>query len=100
MTNISKDRPVSSQSAIEKMRAMIKPIIEKKIKPNAEMIDKTGQFPRENLLYLASEGWNSVTIPKEWGGLDFGYVGLSVAAEEIGKVDASTGLVYAMHVGA
>lgn len=100
MANVLTNHTIYSRVFIENMREKIKPIIEKVIKPNAEIIDKTGKFPRENLLALAKEGWNSVTLPEKWGGLDLGYVGLSVAAEEIGKVDASTGLVYAMHVGA
>ncbi|MGG3574516.1 acyl-CoA dehydrogenase family protein [Bacillus gobiensis] len=100
MAFLQKEKNSYSRIYIEELRERITPIIENVIKPNAEIIDKTGQFPRENLLALAKEGWNSVTLPEEWGGLDLGYVGLSVAAEEIGKADASTGLVYAMHVGA
>lgn len=100
MASIVTDKNIYSRVFIENIREMIRPIIENVIKPNAEIIDKTGKFPRENLLALAKEGWNSVTLPEKWDGLELGYVGLSVAAEEIGKVDASTGLVYAMHVGA
>lgn len=89
-----------SREYVEEIRERVRPIIENVIKPNAEIIDREGRFPRENLLALAKEGWNSVTLPEKWGGLGLGYVGFSIVAEEIGKVDASTALVYSMHVGA
>lgn len=91
---------IYDKNYIEEIRKEIQPIIENVIRPNAKVFDKDGIFPRENLNALAKEGWNGVTFSKEWGGLDYGYLGLSIAAEEIGRVDASTGLVYAMHVGA
>jgi alkylation response protein AidB-like acyl-CoA dehydrogenase len=100
MSNLVENKNIYTREYIESIRELIRPIIENVIKPNADIIDKTGEFPHQNLLALAKEGWNSVTLPKKWGGLDLGYVGYAVAAEEIGKVDASTALVYAMHVGA
>ncbi|OAH54331.1 acyl-CoA dehydrogenase [Domibacillus aminovorans] len=89
-----------SRAYIEEIRQQVRPIIENVIKPNAEIIDREGKFPRENLEALAKEGWNSVTFDEKWDGLNLGYLGFSIVAEEIGKVDASTALVYAMHVGA
>lgn len=97
---VEKEKKIYSKAYVEEIREKVKPLIEKIIKPNSEKFDKDAIFPRENLIALAKEGWNSVTFPERLGGLDYGYIGLSVAAEEIGRVDASTGLVYAMHVGA
>lgn len=94
------DQNIYSRTYVEEIRERVSPIIQNVIEPNAEAIDREGKFPRENLLALAKEGWNSVTVPEKWGGLDLGYLGFSIVSEEIGKVDASTGLVYAMHVGA
>lgn len=91
---------IYSREYVEEIRNRIRPIVENVIKPNAEKIDKEAKFPRDNLIALAKEGWNSVTISEKWGGLDLGYLGFAIAAEEIGKVDASTALVYTMHVGA
>ncbi len=89
-----------SRAYIEEIREIVRPIIENVAKPFAAIPENEEKFPREILQALAKEGWSSVTLPEKWGGLDLGYVGLSVVAEELGKVDASTGLVYAMHVGA
>lgn len=100
MSQIKSKKIIFSRAYVEEIREKVKPIIQNVIASNAALIDKERKFPRENLLALAKEGWNSVTIPERWGGLDLGYLGFSIVAEEIGKVDASTALVYAMHVGA
>lgn len=100
MSIVIENKNIYSKKYIDEIKEKVTSIIKDVIKPNAEINDKEGKFPRENLLVLAEKGWNGVLIPTKWGGLDLGYVGLSVVAEEIGKVDASTGLVYAMHVGA
>jgi hypothetical protein len=54
MASIVTDKNIYSRVFIENIREMIRPIIENVIKPNAEIIDKTGKFPRENLLALVS----------------------------------------------
>ena len=97
MGNVVTEKNIHSRKYIEEIKEKVRPIIESVIKPNAVINDKEGKFPRENLLALAEEGWNGVALPEKWGGLDLGYVGISAVAEEIGRVDASTGLIYAMH---
>jgi alkylation response protein AidB-like acyl-CoA dehydrogenase len=68
--------------------------------PNAEQNDTEGRFPRENLDALAAIGWNGVLNEPRFGGLGLGHVEFAEAAYRIGQADASTGLIYVMHVGA
>jgi alkylation response protein AidB-like acyl-CoA dehydrogenase len=89
-----------SKPDYEKIRADIRGLVDKVIRPNAEKIDAQGLFPRENLNALAEAGWNGVLIPEEYGGLGLDYVAFAIVAEEIGRACASTGLVYVMHTGA
>jgi alkylation response protein AidB-like acyl-CoA dehydrogenase len=49
---------------------------------------------------LAKHGWNGVLFPKELDGLGLNHVAFTIAAEEIAAADASTGLIYVMHVSA
>lgn len=81
-------------------RSAIRRLVDEVIRPNAERIDRTGEFPRDNLRALARAGWNSVLFPSSLGGLGLGHPELAVVAEEIGRACASTALVYVMHVGA
>lgn len=70
------------------------------VAPNAEENDRQGRFPRPNLDALADAGWTGVLNEPRFGGLGLDHVDFAEAAYRIGKADASTGLVYVMHVGA
>ncbi|HWO10993.1 MAG TPA: acyl-CoA dehydrogenase family protein [Polyangiaceae bacterium] len=82
------------------VRADIRRLVDDVIRPNADRHDRDGTFPRENLAALAAAGWNSVLFPRELDGLGLDHVSFAIAAEEIASADASTGLVYVMHVSA
>jgi alkylation response protein AidB-like acyl-CoA dehydrogenase len=82
------------------LRSQLRHLVDEAIRPNAERIDRTGEFPRENLRALARSGWNGVLAPTELGGLGLGHDAFALAAEEIGRACASTALVYVMHIGA
>ena len=84
----------------ESVRADIRKLVDEVIRPNAESNDQTGEFPRKNLEALAKHGWNSVLVPEALDGLGLNHVAFAIAAEEIASADASTGLIYVMHVSA
>lgn len=84
----------------ESLRAEIRQLVEDVIKPRAEITDREGLFPRENLEALAEAGWNGVLIPERFGGKGLDHVAFAIAAEEVAKGCPSTSLVYVMHVGA
>ncbi|WP_027544383.1 acyl-CoA dehydrogenase family protein [Bradyrhizobium sp. WSM2254] len=74
--------------------------IDATVKVNADRNDLESRFPRENLTALAEAGWTGVLNEPRFGGLGLGHVDFAEAAYRIGQADASTGLVYIMHVGA
>jgi len=82
------------------LRSQLRHLVDEVVRPNAEKIDHSGAFPRDNLRALARAGWNGVLAPKELGGLGLGHEAFALAAEEIGRACASTALVYVMHIGA
>jgi alkylation response protein AidB-like acyl-CoA dehydrogenase len=84
----------------EAIRTDVRSLVDSVIRPNAERHDREGAFPHENLAALARAGWNSVLFPKELGGLGLDHVAFTIAAEEIASADASTALIYVMHVSA
>jgi alkylation response protein AidB-like acyl-CoA dehydrogenase len=83
-----------------RIRTEIKKLVNDIIVPNAERLDRESAFPRENLAALAKAGYCSVLFPKELGGLGLDHVAFTIVAEEIASADASTALVYVMHVSA
>ena len=84
----------------EKVRGEIRELVNEVIRPSAERHDESGSFPRENLDVLARRGWSSVLLPESLGGKGLDHVAFAIAAEEIATADASTALIYVMHVSA
>jgi alkylation response protein AidB-like acyl-CoA dehydrogenase len=50
------------------------------------------------MLALAKAGINSLTLPKEYGGLGLGYFEYALACETLAQYDPSTAMVYVMHL--
>ncbi len=70
------------------------------LEPKAEERDRNNLFPREPMAALAQAGINSLTLPREYGGLGLGYFEYALAAEALAQHDPSTAMVYVMHLSA
>jgi alkylation response protein AidB-like acyl-CoA dehydrogenase len=60
--------------------------------------DETG-FDREIWKQMVELGWSGITIPEEYGGLGFGYIGLGVVMEECGRTLTASPLVSTAVLG-
>ena len=56
-------------------------------------------FSRELWQEMADQGWAGILIPEQFGGLDFGYMGLGVILEETGRTLAATPLLSTVLLG-
>ncbi len=65
--------------------------------PVAPEIDKSGEFPWENLKKMAKLGLLGIIIPEEYGGSGFDFISLAIAVEEISRVCATTGVIVAVN---
>src|SRR5262245_872659 len=70
------------------------------LEPGADERDRNYRYPREPMLALARAGVNSLTLPKEYGGLGLGHFAYALAAETLARYDPSTAMVYVMHLSA
>lgn len=68
------------------------------IAPRAKGIDRTGEFPSDNLKALAQQSLMGIPFPAEYSGRNGGHVSYAIALEEIGKVCASTGFIVGVHI--
>ncbi|MCJ2059572.1 acyl-CoA/acyl-ACP dehydrogenase [Methylobacterium sp. J-048] len=75
-------------------------VIDTTVRTHAERNDRESRFPTETIAALAGSGWTGVLNAPHHGGLGLGLVDFAEAAYRIGQADASTGLIYVMHVGA
>lgn len=62
-------------------------------KDRAAEIDRTEQYPWENIIELTKHGFMGMTIPKEFGGLGLTYMDVVLVVEEISRVCGVTGRI-------
>lgn len=62
---------------------------------NAEHVDRSGEFPWENVRALNELGLNGVFIPEAYGGSPLSYRCYLACVREISKACASTGIIWA-----
>ena len=63
------------------------------IGPKAEHYDATAQFPKESIEALQKEGWWSLRVIKEYGGLGADMISTCLVVEELSTNCPSTALL-------
>ncbi|MCK4456565.1 MAG: acyl-CoA dehydrogenase family protein, partial [Thermoplasmata archaeon] len=79
------------------LRKMVRDFAEKELKPVAAEIDKTGEFPRDNIRKMGALGLMGMTIAPEYGGAGMDTICYAIAVEEVSRACGSTGLIMASH---
>ena len=80
------------------VRDMVRDLARKEIAPRAPEVDKTEEFPAENIHKMAELGLLGLPYPEEYGGGGGDYLSYAIAVEEIARACGSTALIYAAHV--
>jgi butyryl-CoA dehydrogenase len=80
------------------VRDMVHDFAQAEIAPRAAQVDKSEEFPAENIRKMAELGLLGLPYPEEYGGGGGGYVSYAIAVEEIARACGSTALIYAAHV--
>jgi butyryl-CoA dehydrogenase len=70
---------------------------EAELKPIAEEIDRTMEYPVEMFKKMGEIGFMGLTIPAEYGGTGTDAISYSITIEELSRACASTGLGVAAH---
>ena len=81
----------------ELIRKMIRAFTENEVKPIAAEIDRTHEFPAENIRKLFRLRVISMTAPREYGGAGSDQLSTAICAEELAKACASTSAIMAGH---
>lgn len=81
----------------ETIRQTTQQFAHKEIAPHAATIDRENKIPLDIWPKLAALGLLGITVKKEFGGSNLGYLEHSIAMEEISRASASLGLSYAAH---
>lgn len=81
----------------EAFRAAVRAFLEKEVAPIVAAMDEREEFPQASVRRMQEEGYFGLPIPEEYGGLGLGKVGYCIFLEELGKVDASHGVIVGAH---
>ncbi len=81
----------------EAFRQAARAFLQKEVAPIVAEMDETEQFPAASVRRMQEEGYFGIPIPEEYGGLGLGKVGYCLFLEELGKVDASHGVIVGAH---
>ncbi|OEH94380.1 acyl-CoA dehydrogenase [Bacillus solimangrovi] len=80
------------------IRNMVRDFADKEIRPKAEHVDRTGEFPVETFKKMGALGLLGIPFPEEYGGSGGDTISYALAVEEVGNACGSTGLSYAAAV--
>jgi len=80
------------------VRDMVRDFARQEIAPRAAEVDKSEEFPAENIRQMADLGLLGLPYPEEYGGGGGDYLSYAIAVEEIARACGSTALIYAAHV--
>lgn len=81
----------------EMARTLFKEFAENEVKPLAQEVDETEQFPMETLAKMQKIGFMGIPIPKEYGGQGCDPLTYIMCVEELSKVCGTTGVVVSAH---
>ncbi|GAB2479609.1 acyl-CoA dehydrogenase family protein [Promicromonospora xylanilytica] len=82
-----------------KLRDAVRDFADREIAPHIARWDRESRLPVEVVHQMGELGLFGLTAPEEYGGSDLGLTGLSIAVEEIGRVDQSVGITLGAGVG-
>ena len=82
----------------ELVRQMVREFAIDKVKPIAAEIDRTEEFPMENVKLMAKYGMMGIPFAKEYGGAGGDTLAYILAVEELSKVCGTTGVILSAHV--
>jgi butyryl-CoA dehydrogenase len=80
------------------VRDMVRDFAQQELAPHAAEVDKTEEFPAENIRKMAELGLLGLPYPEQYGGGGGDYLSFAIAVEEVARACGSTALIYAAHV--
>ena len=81
----------------EMARSLFREFAENEVKPLAQEVDETEEFPVENVKKMQKLGFMGIPVPKEYGGQGCDPLTYVMCVEELSKVCATTGVVVSAH---
>ncbi len=81
----------------QEIRRLVVDFVEREVKPRAEAIDHTDEFPRDLVAKAAQLGLLGILIPQAYGGAGLDHVAFAIFVEEVARYSASTAGILDVH---
>lgn len=78
-------------------RTLFQDFAENEVKPFAQQVDETEEFPRETVKKMARYGFLGIPVPKEYGGQGCDPLTYAMCIEELAKVCGTTAVIVSAH---
>src|SRR2546425_6662968 len=79
------------------IRTLAREFAEREVKPRAEAIDHSGEFPRDLVQKAADLGLLGILVPEEYGGAGLDHISFAILVEEVARYCASTSVILDVH---
>ena len=79
------------------LRKLVRDFAEREVKPRAEAIDRTDEFPRDLIATAAQLGLMGILVPEAYGGAGLDHVSFAIFVEEVARHSASTAGILDVH---
>ena len=81
----------------EMARTLFREFAQNEVKPLAQEVDETEEFPMETLKKMQKVGFMGIPVPKEYGGQGCDPLTYAMCVEELSKVCGTTGVIVSAH---
>lgn len=81
----------------EMARQLFRDFAEKEVKPLAQEVDETEEFPRATVEKMQKLGFMGIAVPKEYGGQGCDALTYVMCVEELAKVCGTTAVIVSAH---
>src|SRR3989442_4397304 len=79
------------------IRKLAREFAEREVKPRAEAIDHSGDFPRDLVDKAAKLGLLGILVPDAYGGAGLDHVSFAIFVEEVARFGGSTAVILDVH---
>lgn len=79
------------------LRKLARDFAEREVKPRAEAIDHTDEFPRDLVAKAAQLGLLGILVPEAYGGAGLDHISFAMFVEEVARYSASTAGILDVH---
>jgi alkylation response protein AidB-like acyl-CoA dehydrogenase len=81
----------------EEIRKLVRDFAEKEVKPRADAIEQSSEFPTDLVQKAGALGLMGILVPEKYGGAGLDHLAFAIFVEEVARVSAATAVILDVH---